>query len=149
MSAREDQLALLLERDAVADVIRRYAFGIDTRDDVMVHSCFARDARIQGTVFSGGVEEYLGRLLAHVREFGATMHHLGTQLIEVQDDTASAHTYAIALHFRDAAGTDEDVAVGVRYDDRLRREPGGTWRIVDRTVRSIWRRVAERPKEDA
>lgn len=147
MTSPDERLLRLIDKDAVADVVRRYAYGIDVRDGQMVGSCFDRDARIDGTVFAGSLGEYLPRLLAAVRVYGATMHHLGTQLIEVEGDVATAQTYAIAHHFRDAAGTEEDLVVGVRYDDRLRRGADRRWRIVERTVKSMWRRESGPPEE--
>lgn len=140
MSSSESGSALLVAKDAVSDVIRRYAYGIDTRNDEMVRSCFDRNATIEGTMFSGGLEDYLPRLLSTVRSYGATMHQLGTQLIEVGADTATAQNYVIAYHFRDLAGTEEDLVVGVRYRDRLNRGVDGRWRIVERSVVPMWRR---------
>lgn len=137
----QERIAALLDKEAVADVIRRYAYGIDTRDEALVRACFDPDADIIGTVSTGPLREYLPRLLEDVNGYGATMHQLGTQLIDVHSDRATAKSYAVARHFRDPEGTEEVFVVGVRYDDSLRRDDGGGWRIVERHVVPIWRRT--------
>lgn len=143
----QERMTILLDKDAVADVIRRYAYGIDTRDEALVRACFDPDADIVGTVSAGPLREYLPRLLDDVNGYGATMHQLGTQLIDVHGDHATAKSYAVARHFRDRDGTQEVFVVGVRYDDTLRRDERGGWRIVERRVLPIWRRTREEPEQ--
>ena len=117
----------------------RYARGIDDREWEQVRSCFAGDAVVVGTGHSGVRDEYLEVLFAGVARFGATMHTIGNQVVDVDGDTARTETDLIARHFADADGRREELVMGVRYHDRLRREGDG-WVIERREVRRLWSR---------
>jgi hypothetical protein len=126
-------------REDVHDVILRYARGVDRRDWDLVRSCFADDAVIEGTRFSGPIDEYLPMLRPGVESFPTTMHFMGNQLAEIDGDRASTETYAIAHHFLDAEGRVEGIVMGVRYLDDLECRDG-RWVIVRRRAVSDWTR---------
>jgi hypothetical protein len=65
----------------------------------------------------------------------ATMHFLGTQVIELDGDVAWAETYCLALHrLRATDGAPaRDKVRPIRYCDRLERRDG-EWRIARRVV---------------
>lgn len=134
-----DAVAQLLDERAVRDVMLRYARGVDGRDWEEVRSCFAADAFVAGTGHAGVRDEYLDRLFAAVARFGVTMHTIGNQLVEVDGDSARTETDLVARHFRDAEGRDEELVIGVRYHDQLRRD-GFRWVIARRDVRRLWSR---------
>jgi SnoaL-like domain len=58
----------------------------------------------------------------------------------VYGDRAHTETYAVARHFRDQAGEDEVLVMGVRYVDDLIRWPDGRWVISGRQATAMWRR---------
>ena len=60
--ALEAMVRRLADESEVAKVILRYARGIDRRDFDLVRSCFAPDAFVKGSSFSGPVSEYLPEL---------------------------------------------------------------------------------------
>jgi hypothetical protein len=126
-------------RDDVGDVILRYARGVDRRDWDLVRSCFADDALIEGTRFSGPIDEYLETLRPGVESFPTTMHFMGNQLADIDGERASTETYAIAHHFADPDGRVERLVMGVRYLDDLERRDG-RWVIVRRRAVSDWLR---------
>ena len=134
MTARED----------VGDVILRYARGVDRRDWDLVRSCFADDAAVEGSRFSGPIDEYLAMLRPGVEAFPTTMHFMGNQLAEIDGERASTETYAIAHHFADAEGREERIVMGVRYLDDLERRDG-RWVIVHRRAISDWIRESPAP----
>jgi hypothetical protein len=138
----------LIDETDVSKVILRYARGIDRREFDLVRSCFAPDAYVKGSSFSGPVSEYLPTLLGGVERFGSTMHFMGNQLREVDGDTAHTETYAIAHHFVDPEGEVEALIMGVRYLDDLVRGPDGNWVIRYREAVANWRRfgVSEPPR---
>jgi hypothetical protein len=135
----DDTLTQLLDERAVRGVMLRYALGVDDRDWERVRGCFAADAAVQGTGYSGARDEYLAHLRVGVERFGVTMHTIGNQVVEIDGDAARTETDLIARHFVDEAGTDEVLVLGVRYLDRLRRA-GDDWVVVHREVRRRWSR---------
>jgi len=135
----QDPVAQLLDERAVRAVMLRYARGVDNRDWEQVRGCFAADAFIAGTGHAGVRDEYLEGLFAGVARFGVTMHTIGNQDVEVDGDVARTETDLIARHFRDAEGRDEELVLGVRYHDQLRRA-GSEWVITRRDVRRLWSR---------
>jgi hypothetical protein len=129
-------------REDVGDVVLRYARGVDRRDWELVRACFADEAMVEGSRFSGPIDEYLAILRPGVEAFPTTMHFMGNQLAEIDGDRASTETYAIAHHFADAEGRDERIVMGVRYLDDLERRDG-RWVIVHRRAISDWIRESE------
>ncbi len=134
-----DEIERLLDERAVRQVMLRYARGVDDRDFDQVTACFAPDAFVAGTGFSGVRDEYVPGLVAGVARFGVTMHTIGNQVVEVDGDGAYTETDLVARHYADDEGRDEALVMGVRYHDRLRREGDG-WVITRRDVRRLWSR---------
>lgn len=134
----EAALRRLIDEADVSQVILRYADGLDRRDFDQVWACFAPDADVVGSSFSGPLGEYLPRLLEGVRTFGATQHFMGNQLRSVDGDRAHTETYCVAHHFRDPAGEQEAIVMGVRYVDDLVRQDDGRWVISRRHATAMW-----------
>jgi ketosteroid isomerase-like protein len=129
----------LLDREAIRDVIRRYAHAVDRRDLDAVAACFMPDAAYRGSLGEGTIDIALAALRQRVTRYARTMHFIGNQLIDLHGDTASSETYAIAYHQIDSDGERRNVAVGVRYLDEFVRHQG-TWRIQRRAVELEWQR---------
>jgi hypothetical protein len=131
----------LCDRQEIADVLLRYARGIDRFDLELVRSCYHPDAYDDHGDVKGSVDVFLAGAATFLPRFEATMHFLGNMLIELDGDVARAETYAIAYHRQllgDGAGRD-DVS-GIRYVDRFERRDGA-WKIAYRVVVTEWRRV--------
>jgi hypothetical protein len=134
----------LLARQEIADVLYRYARGIDRLDLDLVRSCYHPDAYDDHGTMKGTVDEFLAAAEGFLPRFAATMHFLGNMLIEVDGDVARAETYAVAYHrLEEDAGGKDDIW-GIRYVDRFERR-GGEWRIAHRVVAQEWRRVEPVP----
>ena len=131
----------LLARQEIADVILRYARGVDRLDFDLVRSCYHPDAYDDHGSFTGGVEEFIAMCERFLPKWTATQHFMGNMLIEVDGDLARAETYAVAYHRRESDdGTGKDDVFGIRYVDRFERRDGD-WRIGHRVVATEWRRV--------
>lgn len=131
----------LLARQEIADVILRYARGIDRLDFDLVRSCYHPDAYDDHGAFKGSVEEFIAAARGWLPRWTATQHFMGNMLIEVDGDRARAETYAVAYHRReDAEGNGKDDVLGIRYVDRFEKR-GGEWKIGHRVVATDWRRV--------
>jgi hypothetical protein len=125
------------DRYQIEDLAKRYAHGIDARNWAQVDSCFAVDAQVHGTQFSGPYPEYMGSLRGAVESFGTTMHFFGNQLTEFNDAGAHVTTYGIAYHLANV-NPGSDFVIGVRYIDDVVRSDNG-WIIQARVVQGIWR----------
>ncbi len=131
----------LLSRQQIADVIYRYARGIDRRDFELVRSCYHSDAYDDHGSFKGTVSDFVAAADSFTARWTATQHFMGNMLIEIEGEVARAETYAVAYHRReDADGHGKDDVMGIRYVDRFERR-SGVWRIAYRVVATEWRRV--------
>ena len=122
-----------LDQIEIRQLIARYnIMGDRGRVDEMV-TVFAPGARLRAVDATATGHAEIGRLLGGnptTPRHTVTRHHLGTQLIEVAGDSASARTYYM-VHTN--IGPDHH---GV-YIDRLARIDG-RWLITDRDVRLDW-----------
>ncbi|MDA3629351.1 nuclear transport factor 2 family protein [Saccharopolyspora oryzae] len=125
------------DRNAVTDVVNRYAYALDTRQWSSLDEVFAADAVARyGSPEASplhGREEIVASIRSHLDGCGPSQHLLGNHLVEISGDTATAICKARVFHY--GAGTRSELppyeCFGV-YRDHLRREPAG-WRITDRT----------------
>ena len=124
------------DREAIRDLLHRYALAVDRKRIDAVASCFTPDCTYEGALGRGTIGHAL-RTLEHAFErYARTMHMIGTQEIHVDGDVARAETYCVAYHVRADGG---QLTVGVRYCDDLVRGAQG-WQIRRRVVRSDWTR---------
>lgn len=133
-------LARVVARQEIADVVARYARGIDRLDLDLVRSCYHPGARDDHGTFKGTVEDFVEWLPGQLARFESTMHFLGNHLVEFDADPDVAHveTYCVAYHrLTERLG---DSIAGVRYLDRFERRDGA-WRIADRVVVVEWNRL--------
>ena len=134
-------IAWLLARQQIADVICRYARGIDRLDLELVRACYHPDAYDDHGSMGGTVDAFIAAADTFLRRWTATQHFMGNMLIEIDGELARAETYAVAYHRREEAdGAGKDDVFGIRYVDRFERR-AGLWKIAHRVVATEWRRV--------
>jgi 3-phenylpropionate/cinnamic acid dioxygenase small subunit len=129
MTDRED-------RQDIADVLLRYATGIDRRDWPLFRTVFTDDCELDyGEVGSwkgvDAVTEFMQQ--AHAMA-GHTMHRLTNQVITVDGDAAQARTYVDALIML-GDNTSGVNAAGFYDDEMVRTERG--WQIVRRRFTQV------------
>jgi SnoaL-like domain len=138
MPAR-DAVQLLVDREAVHDVMFRYADGVDRRDMEQVRSCFAPDLRVVG--WGGGFpdREAMITYISGVAIFHTTMHMFGNDYIDIHGDTAHLDCYAMLTHHLDdtRGGSSEMNVSGGRYVESLERR-GDQWVITQRGGDPHW-----------
>jgi hypothetical protein len=130
------------DRDDIRRVITAYFLAIDRHERERLGDVFAADGRIyvDGTLRSGpGVTAqpsaaYDGFNPADIK---ASNHVMGQCDIHLDGDSARSETYAVAYLLLPGATGDRLLSRGLRYHDRLRREPRG-WRIVERRHHRDW-----------
>jgi hypothetical protein len=132
----------LWDRDRIAQVPRRYARGMDQHDWDLVRTCFAPGAIFEGSRVTAPIEEYVEAVLRpNMLRYRLTTHFLGNQLVDIDGDDGFVDTYGVAFHWvADPPGAEhpENVIVGVRYHDTMRRA-NDNWVIAHRRVSPDWR----------
>jgi len=151
------QMQVLLDKQAVAEVMMTYCRAVDHLDEALLRSVFHPDSQ-HSHGFTGPssttdespdfVEYAFGVLRAHHR----THHQLGNIFIEVEGDIAYTEAYFTALHRRralgdpeagdDATETEMDYFVAGRYLDRMEKREG-VWKIANRTGLTDWVRTED------
>jgi hypothetical protein len=135
VSAREEEVDRLLDKQAIVDCTLRYTRGVDRLDEELYRSAFWEDA----VDFHGAVplspDEFLAWFLPQQEGREATQHYVLNHTIEIDGDTAHGETYFLAIiKWRDK---DYVQMVGGRYVDRFERR-NGEWRIAVRNVVAEW-----------
>jgi 3-phenylpropionate/cinnamic acid dioxygenase small subunit len=123
------------DKAQIADVLIRYATGIDFKDWALFRTCWTDDVDADyGDVgrFSGG--DAITELMTQLHNgMGPTYHRLSNLAITVESDRATARSYVHAV----LQAIPDDSASWVEalghYDDELVRTPQG-WRIARRTT---------------
>ena len=135
--SRDAAVQALLDKEAIREVLRCYAYAVDQRDLDTVASCFLPNAEYQGSLGTGHIGEALVAMRERIARYRSTMHLLANQHIDLHHDTATSNTYSIIYHrFMDEPC---NLTVGVRYEDALVRT-NDVWRIARRVVHQEWQR---------
>ena len=117
-----DELAALVDKQAIAEVVLRYCRGIDRLDMELVRSCYHPGGIDHHTGFEGDRDAYVLWVEPLLRRLTSSMHMVGNQLIELDGDLARSETYGTAFHLAIAPG--ESFTTGFRYVDRFERRDG-------------------------
>ena len=158
----DDRLEALLAKQAITEVIFRYARAIDRMDEHLLRSVFHPGSRhshfYEGPSSDPGIPsskeapgDFVAFALGLLSAYSRTHHQLGNTLIQLEGETtATAETYFTAHHRMRARGeelaaenaydTEMDYFVGGRYLDRFELRDG-EWKIVQRTGMTDWIRL--------
>lgn len=140
-AAMEPRLQTLVDKQAIRDVLMRYARGIDRMDWELVRSCYHPGAVDEHGNFVAPVEEFVPWVSGALATMHGTTHFICNTLIDVEGDVAWSEAYCIAYQRTPSrSGTDNDHILGVRYNDRFERR-SGEWRIAHRKVVWEWSRI--------
>ena len=124
------------DRQDIADVVLRYATGIDRRDWTLFRSIFTDDCELDyGEVGSWKGPDAVTEFMQQAHELaGHTMHRLTNQVITVDGDSAQARTYVDALIM--LADNNSGVNAAGFYDDEFVRTEKG-WQIARRRFTQV------------
>ncbi|MTE00288.1 nuclear transport factor 2 family protein [Paracoccus sp. YIM 132242] len=132
---------VLLDKQAIQEVLYRYCRGVDRCDADIVRSAYHPDSTDDHGYWKGNGHDFArfvtARLLAANSQ---TTHSVTNTLIEVSGDHAWSEAYVMVTLVR---RSDDPVVVdvmGARYLDRHERR-AGEWRIAHRLVVLDWTRV--------
>ena len=137
MHASTATLEILIDREAIRDVITRVARGEDRRHEGLLRSAYWPDATIDFGVMQGGFEEYLTWCVPGSPDIPVTQHSLSQTMISLRGDKAKTETYVRSYHRVKAPGGERDTAMGGRYLDKLEKRDG-EWRITARIMIYDW-----------
>lgn len=135
------ELRGLLDKQAIAEVIYRYARAIDRCDIELLRDCFHPDSTHDHGEFEGSSLAFCDWAMELLTHLTATQHHIGNILIELHGERAFSEAYWIAYHRIPAqaaasglvvsGGHETDLIIGGRYIDRFERR-AGAWKIARR-----------------
>lgn len=137
MHAETATLEMLIDREAIRDVITRVARGEDRRHEGLLRGAFWNDARIDLAVFEGSFDDYLGWVVPGSDAIKVTLHTLGQSMIALRGDRAKAETHVTSYHRVDMGGEERDSVIGGRYLDTLEKRDGA-WGIASRIMLYDW-----------
>jgi hypothetical protein len=141
ISDRSPAFARLLAKDAIIDVLNRFARGADSADLAVIKSVYWPEATDDHGNFSGNAMEFADFAIEVLKNFRTTMHYLTNISIDFPaDDQADVQCYFHAYHEQRVTESGEPATVtlvGGRYLDRFERR-GGEWRILRRVVTMDW-----------
>jgi hypothetical protein len=131
----------MLDEQAVRDVVVRYFVGVDRLDPVLIGSTYHPDA-----VDDRGHHTFQGAtagpdiVASNTKNMGSTRHHVTSQLVELDGDTARCETYCQGFHIT-AGDTPRRMLTASRYLDELEKRDG-EWGFVRRRSVMDYMRLA-------
>jgi 3-phenylpropionate/cinnamic acid dioxygenase small subunit len=128
----------LLDRDAVHEILVRYATSLDDRDWDRLATCFTDDAVAD---YGTGVFEGPAAIVALCRQMleplEVSQHLLGTFEIKVEGESATSRCYFHAQHVRPGLEAGTQLIIAGTYEDSLQKV-GNEWRIQHRKLLATW-----------
>lgn len=133
----QNDLARLVDRLAIQDVLVRYSTAIDTKNFALLDEVFTADG-VGDYTASGGIRGGLGEIkqwLAGALSIFTVVQHLVTNVtVEIRGDEALTSCYLFnPLGYPRDDGSVEMLWCGAIYRDRFVRTPDG-WRIRERVI---------------
>lgn len=153
-----DDLRVLVDRQAIVDLVHTYCRGVDSIDEAALGTCFSDDCVVDyGPGMGGpriGRDVIVAGLLAGLPNFAATHHQVSNIEIRFDGvDSARGITYVTAWHrYHDDR---PDAILWGQYHDRFVRSSDG-WRIGERVLFATgqenfdipWRMIPRRGRND-
>jgi hypothetical protein len=125
-----------LDREAIRDVLYRYAHGIDRCDAELLKTVYWPDAIDDHGDFVGKRDEFIAWVIPRLKSgISVSQHFLGNILIRIDGPIATVESYFQAYHSMvvPRGKPAEDLLIGGRYADRMEKR-GREWRIAHRIV---------------
>jgi ketosteroid isomerase-like protein len=138
------QLQELLDKQALFELVYRYARAVDRNDGELLLSCYHPDAYQHQGYYEGGPEGLLAALQAYVMTAnvpGPLQHSMSNAVFEVKGDVAYGESYC---QMRMVAASGEINLGMCRYVDRFERRDG-VWKIIHRRTIMEQRRPGLKP----
>jgi|TARA_B110000908_G_scaffold108947_1_gene127912 hypothetical protein len=158
----DNRLEELLKKQAIVDIVYRYARAIDRLDEALLRSCFhpgsthrhffegpSSDSSLPSS--DDNPADFVAFALGRLCTYSRTHHQMGNVIIDFTNtDEATVETYFTAFHRvrpigdplagEQACDTEMDYFVGGRYIDQFQRR-NNVWGIVSRIGMTDWVRL--------
>ncbi len=137
-----DRLAVLLDKQDIAEIIYRLARAIDRCDPEAMAACYHADATDDHGLIKGSIDDFIAQVMPMLQGMERTQHNITNLLIEVNGGTARSEAYFIAQHtLASETGAGElgkvEMFAAGRYLDRFTRRQG-SWKIAHRHAIYDW-----------
>lgn len=131
-------LATLIAREEIRDLVLTYCRGVDQGDLDLVRSLYTEDAVDEhGEQFNGPAGAYVDWLATVLPSVDRMTHHVSNHLIAVDGDRAEGEVYVTAWHRLPGGELGRWHVGSLRYLDHYRRDEG-RWRFAKRHVLTDW-----------
>jgi uncharacterized protein (TIGR02246 family) len=134
----EEQLAWLVDRAQISDLVITYARLADTADWDGIAALFTEDGLVTtpvGRPFRGReFARYSGPFMAR---FAATHHMISNIAVAIDGDHATSHSYLQAVHRTRDNDLGAHADIGGWYEHTFVRDAGG-WRIASMKLHFVW-----------
>ncbi len=140
------RLQAVVDKSEIADLLYRFARGLDRIDETILRSVCHPDATLDlgPGIYQGAVNDYIHWVIGVLNQVRSSHHMITNIQAQIDDDVALVESYC-HTHFRlDKPTGREDVFMGSRYLDRMERRPSGpagVWKIVHRKQILDWVRT--------
>ena len=126
------RVEMLEAREAIRDVMYRYARGADRGDLELFKSCYWPDATDCHWFWNGNAHDFADYVIPLLREIPNSQHSITNPIIEIDRDRAFAECQWYVLHHIDfGEGMAIDQQCEGRYLDVFERRDG-VWKILHR-----------------
>lgn len=132
-------LAELLARQRIAQLLTRYCRGIDRCDLETLSSVFWPDATCDYGAGAQNALDWARATIGGLKAMLRTQHSISNMLIDIDGERARAETYCHAYHELESPTGRTEMVVGGRYLDHLEFR-NGEWRIARRDYVMDWNR---------
>lgn len=126
-----------MNHDIPRQLAARYARFVDDRTFSRMAEIMAPEFTMRGPGFAA---EGLDKFIAHLeilRQYSATLHLVGQQDGEWQDDIYTGDTWCVASHLYEREGVPRKLDMGIRYRDTI-RHAAGEYRYTARDLVVVW-----------
>lgn len=137
-TSTEAQLAWLVDRAQIADVIVEHARCLDDKDWAGLQALFAQDGYFEVPFARVGKADIAARAEEHLGRYHVTHHLSANYAITIDGDEAHVRSYISATHVPSADDVSVHGDVGGWDETNLRRE-GGVWKITSRKANFLFR----------
>lgn len=137
-SLQEQQLQLLLDKQAIHELIHAYCNAADRRDTEKMRSLYHADAiDDHGGFFKGLAMEFIDRLPDIQAPMEILHHNVTTVNIKLDGNYGEGEVYVLAFHKVATDAEPLDLLIGGRYLDKYEKRDG-VWKFSHRAVLADW-----------
>ncbi|AIY03054.1 hypothetical protein ART_3455 [Arthrobacter sp. PAMC 25486] len=124
------------EKQAITEVLYRYARAVDRKDFAAVAACYFPDANDNHGGYNGNADGLVEDMKVRHRTIDSSQHFVTNVLIDLGVDVANVESYCLCyLRLDKEPGAESQLlsTIRCRYVDRFEKRDG-EWRIADRIV---------------